>query len=163
MGEGRWQGWVRFNSLREAVRAARWAAGLETTKNKTGHVRQQLNARPGQSAGHYVGDMPAGICGFFARFGHNCRQGADCPYTHTFFQPDFQFMDVDPERVKTLWARRVGESTPVIVDGECQTVTVVKVDDNEMTVRLGDGKLRTLDMDQLIRDTADHHAPREEK
>lgn len=72
-------------------------------------------------------------------------------------------MDADPGRVKALWAGRVRQPAPVSIDGECRTVAVEKIDGNEMTVRLGDGDLRTLDLDQLVRDTADHFAPQEKK
>lgn len=166
--EGRWQGWVRFPSLMSAARAARWAVGLDTTKkqarSRAGHVRQQLNARPGQPAGSHAGDIPAGVCHSFARRGH-CRWGEDCrhTYSHTTAQSDFEFMDADPGRIKDAWAKKQSEMAQVIVDGECKTVTVVNVDRNEMTARLESGSVRALDLDQLIQDTADHYAPREEE
>lgn len=143
--EGRWEGWVHFPSVSEAVRAARWAVGLETTKKQArshaGQVSYQLKKRPGHPAKYYAGSMRAGVCFSFARAGH-CSRGADCRYTHT---TNFQFMDADPEMIKLLWARKpweVDEKAQVTVDGKTKSVRVEAVypDLQEASIRYSDGE-----------------------
>merc|ERR1711964_527831 len=56
-------------------------------------------------------------------------------------------------------------SHSVLIDGKSLTVSVEQVDlyDNEIAVRLEDGTTRTLDLNMLIQETADHYAPQVEK
>jgi len=56
-------------------------------------------------------------------------------------------------------------SHSVLIDGKSLTVCVEHVDlyGNEITVRFEDGSTRTLDLNKLIQETADHYAPQVEK